>query len=65
MRKEMTSSMRKEMTGVDNRSRERKLTWMMFCVVVAITVGSFGPVSPKLVLYFPAAQPAKAQVPRS
>ena len=34
MRKEMTSSMRKEMTGVDNRSRERKLTWMMFCVVI-------------------------------
>ena len=30
----MTSSMRKEMTGVDNRSRERKLTWMMFCVVI-------------------------------
>ena len=26
--------MRKEMTGVDNRSRERKLTWMMFCVVI-------------------------------
>ena len=22
------------MTGVDNRSRERKLTWMMFCVVI-------------------------------
>ena len=30
----MTASMRKEMTGVDNRSRERKLTWMMFCVVI-------------------------------
>ena len=26
--------MRKEMTGVDKRSRERKLTWMMFCVVI-------------------------------
>ena len=26
--------MRKEMTGDDKRSRERKLTWMMFCVVI-------------------------------
>ena len=26
--------MRKEMTGVGERSRERKLTWMMFCVVI-------------------------------
>ena len=26
--------MRKEMSGVDKRTRERKLTWMMFCVVI-------------------------------
>ena len=28
------SLMVKEMTGVENSSRERKLTWMMFCVVI-------------------------------